>query len=253
MDGWIRLHRKILFSAVWEDVNALRVFVWALLRANHTTRTIRFNGEEIDLQPGQFVSGRFAGARECRMKPSTFRNACDRLSKTQNLDIKSDNQKSVYTVVKWEDYQTGEAQEDNTEDNGRTTGGQREDTDKNERMKEYNTSKKDSCAVTIFLPTNRSGEEYPIPENLTTEFQELYPAVDVVAQLRAMRGWLLANQGKRKTSRGMMAFVNSWLKREQDKPRPNNGQQHTHTPDVGKRNYCPDAESNDRLKDILGA
>src|SRR5690606_6129748 len=44
-----------------------------------------------------------------------------------------------------------------------------------------------------------------------------YPAVDVVAQLRKMRGWLIANPANRKTSAGVLRFVTRWLGQEQDK------------------------------------
>lgn len=46
---------------------------------------------------------------------------------------------------------------------------------------------------------------------------ELYPAVDVMQQLRNMAGWLESNQKKRKTKNGIDRFINSWLAREQDK------------------------------------
>ena len=51
------------------------------------------------------------------------------------------------------------------------------------------------------------------------EYAALYPAVDVVQELRKIRGWCLANPSRRKTRRGVKAFINSWLCREQDKGR----------------------------------
>ena len=46
---------------------------------------------------------------------------------------------------------------------------------------------------------------------------ELYPAVDVMQELRKMAGWCDANVAKRKTRRGIRSFITSWLAREQDK------------------------------------
>ena len=46
---------------------------------------------------------------------------------------------------------------------------------------------------------------------------ELYPAVDVMQELRKMAGWCDANTAKRKTRRGIRSFITSWLAREQDK------------------------------------
>lgn len=49
------------------------------------------------------------------------------------------------------------------------------------------------------------------------DWKELYPAVDIVQELRKMKGWLNSNPTKRKTRRGIKRFINSWLAREQDK------------------------------------
>ena len=46
---------------------------------------------------------------------------------------------------------------------------------------------------------------------------ELYPAVDVMQELRKMVGWCDANPAKRKTRRGIKAFISSWLAKEQDR------------------------------------
>lgn len=68
----------------------------------------------------------------------------------------------------------------------------------------------------IKLPLNDKSE-YPIYEGAVQEWAGLYPAVDVIQQLRNMKGWLDANPTKRKTRRGIEKFINSWLAREQDR------------------------------------
>jgi len=47
-------------------------------------------------------------------------------------------------------------------------------------------------------------------------WKELYPAVDVLQELRKMKGWLDSNPTKRKTRKGIKRFINGWLAREQD-------------------------------------
>lgn len=76
----------------------------------------------------------------------------------------------------------------------------------------------------ILIPVN-DGSEAPISEAEVAEFSKLYPAVEVLAELRKMRGWALANPAKRKTRGGLLRFVTSWLGKEQDKggSRVNNG------------------------------
>ncbi|MCD8150555.1 MAG: hypothetical protein LUE92_13565 [Clostridiales bacterium] len=68
--------------------------------------------------------------------------------------------------------------------------------------------------ITLVLNT---GEEYPIMRKDVLQWMELYPAVDVMQELRAMKGWLIHNPKKRKTARGIGRFVNGWLAKEQDK------------------------------------
>ena len=71
----------------------------------------------------------------------------------------------------------------------------------------------------IKLPLN-DNSEYDVPKSFADEMAQLYPAVDVMQQLAAMRGWLLGNPTKRKTRTGIKRFITSWLAREQDRGRP---------------------------------
>lgn len=74
-----------------------------------------------------------------------------------------------------------------------------------------------SVQAVITIPLN-DNSEFPISFEFVQEMQNLYPNVDVMAELRKMRGWSISNPTKRKTSRGIKRFINSWLAREQDKP-----------------------------------
>ena len=73
-----------------------------------------------------------------------------------------------------------------------------------------------STPPVISLPLN-DGTAYAVSKEQCQEWAGLYPAVDVIQQLRGMCGWLDANPQKRKTRRGIQRFVNAWLTREQDR------------------------------------
>lgn len=68
--------------------------------------------------------------------------------------------------------------------------------------------------ITLLL---NDGTEYPVSVEQCQEWAGLYPAVDVIQQLRKMKAWLKVNPKKRKTRRGVGAFIVNWLSREQDK------------------------------------
>ena len=71
----------------------------------------------------------------------------------------------------------------------------------------------------VITITLNDKSEYPIYQSMIDEWNELYPNVDVLQELRKMKGWSNANPAKRKTKKGIQRFINAWLAREQDKPR----------------------------------
>ena len=62
--------------------------------------------------------------------------------------------------------------------------------------------------------------EYWIFDDQIELWAELFPAVDVMQELRKMKSWLDSNPSRRKTKRGILRFVNGWLSKEQDRPKP---------------------------------
>ena len=70
----------------------------------------------------------------------------------------------------------------------------------------------------VITITLNDKSEYPIYQSMIDEWNELYPNVDVLQELRKMKGWSNANPAKRKTKKGIQRFINAWLSREQDKP-----------------------------------
>lgn len=78
--------------------------------------------------------------------------------------------------------------------------------------------------ITIIL---NDKTEYPVTAADVATWKELYPAVDVMQELRKMKGWADANPTKRKTKNGIKRFINAWLAKEQDQYHgPAGGGQH---------------------------
>ena len=119
-NGWVKLYRRVLDKKWFKyDHNLFIVFMWLLM--------------VVDRHTGKYTLGRFY-CKEVGMKPSTFRNALQRLKDCGILDIKSNNKYSEVQIVKWSLYQSPEEQLDRSQDNKRTTRGQQEDTKQEERI-----------------------------------------------------------------------------------------------------------------------
>lgn len=67
-----------------------------------------------------------------------------------------------------------------------------------------------------YIPLN-DGSEFGVSKDLAAELEKLYPAVNVEQTLNEIRGWNLANPAKRKTARGVLSHINTWMAREQNR------------------------------------
>lgn len=61
------------------------------------------------------------------------------------------------------------------------------------------------------------GSDWGISQDLYNQYVSLYPAVDIMGELRKMRGWLDSYPNRRKTRNGIKGFITRWLSKEQDR------------------------------------
>lgn len=79
-------------------------------------------------------------------------------------------------------------------------------------------------AVLEFPTVGLHGVVWGLTKTQITEWQALFPSLDVLAEARAALAWVQANPGRRKTSKGMLRFLVGWLTRSCDRGN-RNGQQ----------------------------
>jgi len=135
MNGWIKLHRRLLESSLFDDPQILKLWLWCLLKANHKPSKVLVEKQEVSLKPGQFVTGRFSLADEYnrglskskKVSPDSLWRWLRKLEKWQKLHIKSTSKYSIVTVLNWGDYQQDAQQMHNR----CTTDAQQMHTDKN--------------------------------------------------------------------------------------------------------------------------
>lgn len=126
-DGnYIKLSRKLLEWEWYQDGKTARVFIHCLLKANW--KDGRFKG--IDVPRGSFISSYGNLAVELGMSVQSVRTSINHLISTSELTSKGYSQFSIFTVVKYNDYQ-----EPNKETNIQLTSNQQA-TNNNRRKKE---------------------------------------------------------------------------------------------------------------------
>lgn len=132
MDGWVKLHRKLIDSRVFANEGLLKVWIWCLIRANHEQDWVPIKTgkgvTEVGVNPGEFIFGRKTAAKELRMKESTLWKRMQKLENAQNLNIQSNSHYSIVSIINWASYQ----QCVNNKGTGKGTGKEQpRNTDKN--------------------------------------------------------------------------------------------------------------------------
>lgn len=140
MEGWVKLHRKLLESPVFQNEKLLKVFVWCLLKASHTEHTELVGLQKVSLHPGQFIYGRHRAAEELKIKESTLYKYIMWLKDEEILNIQSNNKFSVVTVVNWDIYQIDEPKSSSKSSNKVTTEEQQRNTNKNYKNEKNNNT-----------------------------------------------------------------------------------------------------------------
>lgn len=119
--GYIKLYRKVTNSFVWTNANMFKLWSLCLMKASHKESRFIFNGQEIAVSSGQFVTGRAVIEKEFnegvpRDQQIVGRTLWRWLKKFENeqmLSISSTPKYSVITINNWDDYQVNDQQVSN--------------------------------------------------------------------------------------------------------------------------------------------
>lgn len=105
MDGWIKLHRRLIETGWLQNHKVLVFWIYSLLKASHQPIKMIVGFQEVQLEPGQFIFGRRKAAEETKLSEQEIRTCIGFLKKAQNLTIKSTNKFSIISIVNWHAYQ----------------------------------------------------------------------------------------------------------------------------------------------------
>jgi len=131
MQGWIKVHRKMLHSDIFQNEKLLKVFMYCLLKATHKERKQLIGLQTVELEPGQFVFGRKKASEELNMNESTVYKYMKFLESQKTITMNSNNKFTIVTVGKWHDYQALDAESEQQNNNKITTKEQQNNTNKN--------------------------------------------------------------------------------------------------------------------------
>ena len=252
--GWIKINRSIQESFIWDFARPQYGLAWIdmLMLANYKDKQIIFNGKLQTIKRGSFVTSLVKLAERWHMNRRTVKSFLDVLKSDGMITYECTRHCTTVCIVNYEKYQgffrsgsPGNAQpmhnqlhNDGTTECTTTVQPNAHNIRKKEGQErkegkeiidyrhgaETPPAPPSPVAISILL---NDKTEYQITEVDVAEWKELYQAVDIMQELRKMKGWADANPSKRKTRKGIKRFINSWLAKEQDKYHgPQGGGQH---------------------------
>ena len=101
MEGWIKLHRKLLEWEWYDEPNTFRLFMHCLLKANHKDNNYR--GQLV--KAGSFLTSRDLLSKETGLTTQQVRTSLKRLESTNEITTKKSKKGTVLQVVKYVEYQ----------------------------------------------------------------------------------------------------------------------------------------------------
>ena len=137
MDGWLKLYRSILDSAVFQDAEILKVWIWLLCNVAFEQHDTICYGKVINLKPGQIATGRKKIAQCTYLNENKVYRALTALKSLGNIEIKATNKYSIITVVNWDKYQdeNGKGTSSEQQTNSKTTTEEQQDNNKRTQHK----------------------------------------------------------------------------------------------------------------------
>lgn len=99
--GYVRLYRSLINWEWFTDVNVCHLFIYCLLRANHSDN----NWRGLIIQRGSFITSLGNLSKETGLTIQQIRTALNKLKSTHELTSKGTSRNTVITINNYEQYQ----------------------------------------------------------------------------------------------------------------------------------------------------
>ena len=211
MSGWIKIHRKVLEWEWFNKSEAVHLFMYMLLKANH--KDGKWQGMEV--KRGQFISSLGNISNATGISIQTIRTILKKLEKTNEIELKSTSQFTIVTISKYDCYQDENDETNKPLTNNQQATNKQLTTNKNEKNEKNN---KYSFLASLL--------EHGFDEKLSLEWMEVRKQLKAVNTETAFNSFMTQvekhggdrNHILRKcVERSWKGFNANWLEKENDR------------------------------------
>ena len=113
MEGWIKIHRKILENPIiCKDCETFSIWLYLLLSATHQEIPAIFKGEKIILKKGQLITGILSISKKLKINKDKIQRTLKCFENDKQIEQQTSNKNRLITILNWEQYQNNNKQID---------------------------------------------------------------------------------------------------------------------------------------------
>jgi hypothetical protein len=131
MQGWIKLHRQFINWEWFNKSEAVHLFLYLLLKANHKDG----NWQGIEIKKGQFITSYGKISSDTNISLQTIRTLLKKFELTNEINTQPTNKYTIITICKYDTYQDEETQTNTQLTNNQQTTNNQLTTNKNDNNK----------------------------------------------------------------------------------------------------------------------
>lgn len=191
MNGWIRLDRAIQDNFLWQEPEALKLWLYLLMAASLTDKATAFNGQMLNIKRGQLVFGLNAASARLNISIRRLRKYLNWFETDDMIDKQITNKFSIISITNYSQYQ---------------------DTGKQPSSKSQATAKQTS--TTIQVTSNNKQSIPPTLEEVRAYCDSRSNGIDpeMFIAFYEARGWKIGKD----RMKSWKACVVTWEKRRQE-------------------------------------
>lgn len=207
MDGWIKLHRKLVDWKYYKNSEILHVFIHLVLSANHKEG---YTKDGTKILRGQLMTSNKALSEKTGLDESKVFRIVEKLKIEEQIEKRSNRQNTIITIVNYDDYQSDEERTAERVKNGCRTSEERVKTNKNNNNNKNEKKRGESEPSPLeamfseqsIVDWLRSGS-HSIQSDLLATYDHEYLRAEVYKAYH----WNVENKKNRKSG----TFLLSWL------------------------------------------
>lgn len=113
MEGWVKIHRKLLDNpVVCKDSETFSIWLYLLLSATHQEIPAVFKGEKITLKKGQLITGILSISKKLKINKDKVQRTLKCFETDKQIEQATSNKNRLISILNWEQYQSNDNEND---------------------------------------------------------------------------------------------------------------------------------------------